>query len=1394
MFVVQCRPPSVGRVSHCLGSAPAVWIPVLITCTLCLWCGAGRHLSVEPATVWVQCPLYGYLCWLLVPYVCGAVQAAICRSSQPLSGFSARCMDTCVDYLYLMFVVRCRPPSVGRASHCLGSAPAVWIPVLITCTLCLWCGAGRHLSVEPAAVWVQRPLYGYLCWLLVPYVCGAVQAAICRSSQPLSGFSARCMDTCVDYLYLMFVVRCRLPSVGRASRCPGSAPAVWIPVLITCTLCLWCGAGRHLSVEPATVRVQRPLYGYLCWLLVPYVCGAVQAAICRSSQPLSGFSARCMDTCVDYLYLMFVVRCRPPSVGRASRCPGSAPAVWIPVLITCTLCLWCGAGRHLSVEPAAVRVQCPLYGYLCWLLVPYVCGAVQAAICRSSQPLSGFSARCMDTCVDYLYLMFVVRCRPPSVGRASHCLGSAPAVWIPVLITCTLCLWCGAGRHLSVEPAAVRVQCPLYGYLCWLLVPYVCGAVQAAICRSSQPLSGFSARCMDTCVDYLYLMFVVRCRPPSVGRVSHCPGSVPAVWIPVLITCTLCLWCGAGRHLSVEPAAVRVQCPLYGYLCWLLVPYVCGAVQAAICRSSQPLSGFSARCMDTCVDYLYLMFVVRCRPPSVGRASRCPGSVPAVWIPVLITCTLCLWCGAGCHLSVESATVWVQCPLYGYLCWLLVPYVCGAVQAAICRSSQPLSGFSARCMDTCVDYLYLMFVVRCRPPSVGRASHCPGSAPAVWIPVLITCTLCLWCGAGRHLSVEPATVWVQRPLYGYLCWLLVPYVCGAVQAAICRSSQPLSGFSARCMDTCVDYLYLMFVVRCRLPSVGRASHCPGSAPAVWIPVLITCTLCLWCGAGRHLSVESATVRVQCPLYGYLCWLLVPYVCGAVQAAICRSSQPLSGFSARCMDTCVLCWLLVPYVCGAVQAAICRSSQPLSGFSARCMDTCVLCWLLVPYVCGAVQAAICRSSQPLSGFSARCMDTCVDYLYLMFVVRCRPPSVGRASHCPGSVPAVWIPVFCVDYLYLMFVVRCRLPSVGRASHCLGSAPAVWIPVLITCTLCLWCGAGCHLSVEPATVWVQRPLYGYLCWLLVPYVCGAVQAAICRSSQPLSGFSARCMDTCVLCWLLVPYVCGAVQAAICRSSQQLSGFSARCMDTCVDYLYLMFVVRCRPPSVGRVSRCPGSAPAVWIPVLITCTLCLWCGAGRHLSVEPATVRVQRPLYGYLCWLLVPYVCGAVQATICRSSQPLSGFSARCMDTCVDYLYLMFVVRCRPPSVGRASHCPGSVPAVWIPVLITCTLCLWCGAGHHLSVEPATVWVQRPLYGYLCWLLVPYVCGAVQAAICRSSQPLSGFSARCMEDEAMLQAILKANPKSKFMYVVDTRPKVSTPTSYYSRLTDFVDPSRW
>lgn len=48
--------------------------------------------------------------------------------------------------------------------------------------------------------------------------------------------------------------------------------------------------------------------------------------------------------------------------------------------------------------------------------------------------------------------------------------------------------------------------------------------------------------------------------------------------------------------------------------------------------------------------------------------------------------------------------------------------------------------------------------------------------------------------------------------------------------------------------------------------------------------------------------------------------------------------------------------------------------------------------------------------------------------------------------------------------------------------------------------------------------------------------------------------------------------------------------------------------------------------------------------------------------------------------------------------------------------------------------------------------------------------------KAAICRCSQPLSGFSTRCPEDEQMMYNILCTNPNSRYMYVVDTRPRIN------------------
>jgi myotubularin-related protein 6/7/8 len=47
---------------------------------------------------------------------------------------------------------------------------------------------------------------------------------------------------------------------------------------------------------------------------------------------------------------------------------------------------------------------------------------------------------------------------------------------------------------------------------------------------------------------------------------------------------------------------------------------------------------------------------------------------------------------------------------------------------------------------------------------------------------------------------------------------------------------------------------------------------------------------------------------------------------------------------------------------------------------------------------------------------------------------------------------------------------------------------------------------------------------------------------------------------------------------------------------------------------------------------------------------------------------------------------------------------------------------------------------------------------------------------ASISRCAQPLTGLNARSVEDEQLIQNISATNKNASFMYIVDTRPKVS------------------
>uniref|UniRef100_A0A5S6QLC9 phosphatidylinositol-3,5-bisphosphate 3-phosphatase n=1 Tax=Trichuris muris TaxID=70415 RepID=A0A5S6QLC9_TRIMR len=57
-----------------------------------------------------------------------------------------------------------------------------------------------------------------------------------------------------------------------------------------------------------------------------------------------------------------------------------------------------------------------------------------------------------------------------------------------------------------------------------------------------------------------------------------------------------------------------------------------------------------------------------------------------------------------------------------------------------------------------------------------------------------------------------------------------------------------------------------------------------------------------------------------------------------------------------------------------------------------------------------------------------------------------------------------------------------------------------------------------------------------------------------------------------------------------------------------------------------------------------------------------------------------------------------------------------------------------------------------------------------------VLSYLYSKNEAVICRCSQPLAGFSARCIEDESLMRHIAKTNPQSKTLFIVDTRPKIN------------------
>ncbi|KAG9342425.1 hypothetical protein JZ751_016427 [Albula glossodonta] len=155
----------------------------------------------------------------------------------------------------------------------------------------------------------------------------------------------------------------------------------------------------------------------------------------------------------------------------------------------------------------------------------------------------------------------------------------------------------------------------------------------------------------------------------------------------------------------------------------------------------------------------------------------------------------------------------------------------------------------------------------------------------------------------------------------------------------------------------------------------------------------------------------------------------------------------------------------------------------------------------------------------------------------------------------------------------------------------------------------------------------------------------------------------------------------------------------------------------------------------------------------------------------WVLHSLVCGIERPPVTPSGCPL-------LIRCKNFQVILFLI----PKERDCQDVQLSLARLSRPERYGELYCF----SFNPKVDPddrEAAWTRVDLRAEYCRMGVPnhlwqitHANSEYRASICRSSQPLTGFSARCLEDEQMLEAIMKSNPGSQFMYVVDTRPKLN------------------
>ncbi|PAV93073.1 hypothetical protein WR25_23716 [Diploscapter pachys] len=97
--------------------------------------------------------------------------------------------------------------------------------------------------------------------------------------------------------------------------------------------------------------------------------------------------------------------------------------------------------------------------------------------------------------------------------------------------------------------------------------------------------------------------------------------------------------------------------------------------------------------------------------------------------------------------------------------------------------------------------------------------------------------------------------------------------------------------------------------------------------------------------------------------------------------------------------------------------------------------------------------------------------------------------------------------------------------------------------------------------------------------------------------------------------------------------------------------------------------------------------------------------------------------------------------------------------PYSFFFLENCDTYPERLWLPTSANANVVVGSTKFRSRGRLPALTYFYRPT-------------GAV---ICRCAQPLTGFSARNVEDEKLMELIGKASGTGEVLYMIDTRPKV-------------------